>query len=741
MKLSGISIQYPWLAILLFATISAFSIFGSNSEKENRKIKSGRAKADYEFTKAVSREFGPDGSEIILLINHKEKNGDLFEKGASESYKKLIKRIKKIPSVSQVFSFDQIPSYGMGLIRLSLFPDKGASISQRNECRKRALNHPIIVGHLLSSDARTSLIPISLNLKPNEEISNVLNLIRKEANKVLNGSKLEAKLTGKIPIDIARREAMKTEKLRFQIIGYVLSAILALIFFRGVVMTLIVTLPPFVGVLWTIGMLGFTNERLNSLSMVIMPIILTMIGFTNAAHIVFQFRRELIIGLGRKEAMTVSMQKLGLPCMLSALTTAAGFASLTVAESNMISDFGRDCAVGTLITFFAVILLLPLLGLLPIPLKVQMESHSIKINSSSWQKFILILIRFVIKNAKWVVSISVVLTIFFGWLTSNLKPDMHLLNQLPDESESGEALKQADKSLGGIQAIRIVTEWESDNDNPIPIIRKIEEIVEQEKLLSRPLSVRGVLDSLPGFGKDLSLRMPLLKKAPQDLINTLYRPDINKAVVITRIQDLGVAQYTPVYERLERKLEELSKSNPGYKFGLAGGAVGWGRYVHRMLNDMALSLAAASIIILVMISIAFRSLRIGLISMIPNLFPLLACAAVLAFFKMPLSLEIVCAFTICLGIAADDAIHFLSRYLSEKKNGLDVNHALEISFIRVGQVLIATTVVLLCGLGSVLFSSLPMYRAFTSVACATLSTALIADLIILPALLKLFDKK
>jgi hypothetical protein len=741
MKLSGISIQYPWLAILLFATISAFSIFGSNSEKENRKIKSGRAKADYEFTKAVSREFGPDGSEIILLINHKEKNGDLFEKEASESYKKLIKRIKRIPSVSQVFSFDQIPSYGMGLIRLSLFPDQGASISQRNACRKRALNHPIIVGHLLSSDARTSLIPISLNLKSNGEISDVLNLIRKEANKALNGSKLEAKLTGKIPIDIARREAMKTEKLRFQIIGYVLSAILALIFFRGLVMTLIVTLPPFVGVLWTIGMLGFTNERLNSLSMVIMPIILTMIGFTNAAHIVFQFRRELIIGLDRKEAMTASMQKLGLPCMLSALTTAAGFASLTVAESNMISDFGRDCAAGTLITFIAVILLLPLLGLLPVPLKVQMENNSIKINSSSWQKFVLILIRFVIKNAKWVVSISVVLTIFFAWLTSNLKPDMYLLNQLPDESESGEALKQADKSLGGIQAIRIVTEWESDNDNPIPIIRKIEEIVEQEKLLSRPLSVRGVLDSLPGFGKDLSLRMPLLKKAPQDLINTLYRPDINKAVVITRIQDLGVAQYTPVYERLERKLEELSKSNPGYKFGLAGGAVGWGRYVHRMLNDMALSLAAASIIILVMISIAFRSLRIGLISMIPNLFPLLACAAVLAFFKMPLSLEIVCAFTICLGIAADDAIHFLSRYLSEKKNGLDVNHALEISFIRVGQVLIATTVVLLCGLGSVLFSSLPMYRAFTSVACATLSTALIADLIILPALLKLFDKK
>ena len=160
-----------------------------------------------------------------------------------------------------------------------------------------------------------------------------------------------------------------------------------------------------------------------------------------------------------------------------------------------------------------------------------------------------------------------------------------------------------------------------------------------------------------------------------------------------------------------------------------------------MLNDLALSRAAAAIIILVMITIAYRSLQIGLIAMIPNLFPLLACAAVLAAFELPLSLEIVCAFTICLGIAADDAIHFLSRYQAERKNGLNINQALECSFIRVGQVLIATTVVMLCGLGSVLFSSLPMYRAFTSVACATLSTALIADLIILPALLKLFHKK
>jgi predicted RND superfamily exporter protein len=158
-----------------------------------------------------------------------------------------------------------------------------------------------------------------------------------------------------------------------------------------------------------------------------------------------------------------------------------------------------------------------------------------------------------------------------------------------------------------------------------------------------------------------------------------------------------------------------------------------------MVNDLARSLAVAIVIILIMITVAYRSLRVGLIAMLPNLFPLLACAAGLALFNIPLSLEIVCAFTICVGIAADDSIHFLSRYRAERMNGLNTNDALSCSFMRVGQVLVITTSVMLCGLGSILFSSLPMYRSFTAVACTTLAAALIADLIILPALLKLFS--
>ena len=163
------------------------------------------------------------------------------------------------------------------------------------------------------------------------------------------------------------------------------------------------------------------------------------------------------------------------------------------------------------------------------------------------------------------------------------------------------------------------------------------------------------------------------------------------------------------YNLLQSRLETLNEKYPDYVLGLAGGAVSQGRYLHRMVNDLARSLGVAVVIILLMITLAYRSLRIGMIAMLPNLFPLLACAAGLALFNIPLSLEIVCAFTICVGIAADDSIHYLSRYITERSNGLKIDEALSCSFMRVGQVLAITTTVMLCGLGSILFSSLPMY--------------------------------
>jgi hypothetical protein len=759
MSLFQLPANRPWTTLCAIALISAVAALGATRERQPRTEKNPLPESGREFSEHINKNFGSDGSDILLLIDC-PLGGDLFDPVATLAFKDLLKRVRALPEVIK------IPTAGL---LLPMFPDTGASPAEQEACRKRALKNPVIAGNLIALDARMALLPLSIRLAGREQMRETVDAIEKAARLNAENSPIRTRLIGLVPIDIARRDAMKVEQRRFQIIGYSLAAILALLFFRGLITTVVVTAPPAIGLLWTLGFLGFSGEQLNSLSMVVMPLILGMIGFTNAAHIVMQLHRERKGGLDARGATAAALQKLGVPCILSALTTTAGFASLMIAESKMISDFGRDCAIGAMLTFAAVMLILPLMTRLAATENLEsalmgklrriFPAGKSKVSgtpkSSRLAAFFQGFINLVIKRAASVVVAATVLTIGFGWLTSTLKPDIFLRNQLPDNSATSAALEDADANMGGIQVVKIALRWKGDGREKLQAMAAIEKLVEEIRqetkalnsgnpLLSKPLSVRTMLSLVPGMENDpsignrlLEVNMPGLSKA----LSAFYRPDLKSAVISLRVQDLGVAKYVPVYDLLQSRLEALNKEYPDYVFGMAGGAVSQGRYLHRMVNDLARSLAVAVGLILIMITFAYRSLRVGLIAILPNLFPLLACAAGLALFNIPLSLEIVCAFTICVGIAADDSIHFLSRYITERSNGLGTNEALSCSFMRVGQVLAITTTVMLCGLGSILFSSLPMYRSFTAVACTTLAAALVADLIILPALIKLFSNK
>ena len=143
-------------------------------------------------------------------------------------------------------------------------------------------------------------------------------------------------------------------------------------------------------------------------------------------------------------------------------------------------------------------------------------------------------------------------------------------------------------------------------------------------------------------------------------------------------------------------------------------------------------------IIFVVLSLVYRSLRIGLISLVPNLFPLAVAGGYLVFTGQALEIVTVCAFTVCLGIAVDDTIHFLTRYEEERSLTKDSGEAINKAFSSVGTALIMTTIVLVTGFSTVLFSDSRDHFIFASMGAITLTAALFADLVFLPALLAYF---
>jgi len=234
--------------------------------------------------------------------------------------------------------------------------------------------------------------------------------------------------------------------------------------------------------------------------------------------------------------------------------------------------------------------------------------------------------------------------------------------------------------------------------------------------------------------------MTLLELLPPPLKRAFYVPEIQIATIQFRVQDVGIAKYGPVFSRIESKLREVLQRHPDYSVDLDGSAVWRWKNVYQIITDLATSLGTASIVIWIVLTIAYRSIRIGLISVVPNLFPLVATGAMLLLAGQYLELVVVCVFTICVGIAVDDTIHFLTRYMEESAAGHEHRETIQRAFTGVGSALLMTTLVLVTGMSTAVFGDARDARLFGGMGAITLSAALFADVLFLPALLNQFAR-
>ncbi|MDG1897417.1 MAG: MMPL family transporter [Fuerstiella sp.] len=271
------------------------------------------------------------------------------------------------------------------------------------------------------------------------------------------------------------------------------------------------------------------------------------------------------------------------------------------------------------------------------------------------------------------------------------------------------------------------------------VIRDCEQLIVQQPLLGQPLSIRTALTVIRGPNRrDQSV---LANRLPDDLKAQFYRPDLRLALVATRTQDLGIATFGPIFERMESQLRQMESDNPGVEVKFVSDVIIEGRVVSQMIDELMSSLMMAAVVIFGVLAIAFRSLRVGLISIVPNLMPLAVSGTMRLMLGDSLGIAGACSFAICLGIAVDDTIHYLCHFKHERRLGSSPLVANQRTFITVGSALMLTTVVMTAGLGTVMTSQLPPHVNFAIMACTTLAVALPADLLFLPALLTLFPGK
>ena len=363
-------------------------------------------------------------------------------------------------------------------------------------------------------------------------------------------------------------------------------------------------------------------------------------------------------------------------CALTSLTTAIGFGSLMISDYQMMSDFGRQCAIGVSLTFLSIILIIPTLSATWLGERIHFGMHRdlVARHAPAFGR----VVDWSVARRRWVAGAGVLLTLVLAIYSLNLQPDDRFRDKVPHTSEAYQAMQFCDREFGGVHVVQVLVDWtnlkEFSNEKLLTAIGEVESLATDLPDIEGVLSIRTILSAFPGKWEGAKLATASL--IPHPGLRSFWRADRQQALVLMRTQDYGVAHYAPILERFKQGLKELEKKHPGMRFEISGRTIALGETLRRLITDLTRSLGMAGAIILVVMGVMYRSWKIGLVAIFPNLFPLVVTAAVRTASVGTLEIASACSFTICLGIAVDDTIHFLSRYRREVASGVSLNAAL-----------------------------------------------------------------
>ncbi len=668
-----------------------------------------------------------------------------FTPEGTRAMRAIVQRLEQTDFIQSVLWMDQVPMLNIFGLPEPLLPHESASRERFAAARAKAKEHPFINGQLLSDDGRLLLILVNFDFLFVESDADCLAGLREIAEQTAASFPevdLKFSVTGSLPIFITAMKSHQDNQFFYQIVGYGMITIMAIVLFRGVAAVFVVALAPALGVFWTLGLIRYFDFQDNPFNDVVLPVLVSLVGLTDGVHLMVQIRKLRTAGLAPREAAKAGIRQVGLACGLTSLTTAIGFGSLALAHHELVRQFGYCCVIGVVVTFVSVVTTIPLACSTWIGKFVQVGQSKSLIDRNLDR--IGGIISFVLPRTRAVSTIAIVLTVVFVLISLTLRPDERRSSVLPTRSEPAVAMRKLDKAMGGLETADVHISWtndvEEDSSEVISVIGKVDELLSREPLIGHPLLIRSLINSLPGEGPPEG-RMSLLELLPPPLKRAFYTPELKVANVNFRVQDLGISQYSDAFQRITDGLLEIENQHPNFVLKLEGEAVWRWKNLYQIVIDLAASLGTASLIIFFVLAIVFRSLRIGLISIVPNIFPLAAAGIYLVVTGQALEIVTVCAFTVCLGIAVDDTIHFLTRFQEEQAKTSDDTVAIRNAFTGVGTALIMTTIVLVAGFCTVLSSDSRDHYIFASMGIITLSAALFADLVFLPAMLARYAKR
>lgn len=544
------------------------------------------------------------------------------------------------------------------------------------------------------------------------------------------------------------------EKMTFEMALFIgLSAFLIVFFlfvaFRSAWGVLIPQVIIFMSMIWVVGGMGVFNEPMN-IVLSTLPSIMFVVSMSDVIHLVSRYLDALRVEEKAFDAIMIAVREVGMATLLTSITTAIGFFSLSFVNVQPIQAFGIVMGFGVLIAFVLTFVTLPILFyLFPGPKYVR-ESKK----EHFWLKYLMRGFSAVIRKRKGIVVVSIIVILISIGGMMQLKSNNFLMDDLKADEPLKVDFNYLDEHYGGIRPFELaviikdssLNVWDKEVLQTIDTVEAYLEndygvtiknsLVKMLKVFNRS-SHAGLKEYYKLPTKKRKIRghrraMRLIQKG--QFIKTFVDSTEQRTRINGTIPDLGNSK---VFVKNEKLLSFLKSNNLDGKihFQVTGTAHLIDKNLKYMSTSLMKGLAVSILIVALIIGFIYRSATILVISIITNLIPLVFIAGVMGYLGIDLKTSTSIVFTIAFGIAVDDTIHFLGKFKYELMKGKSKIYSLKRTYLTTGKAMILTTLILCAGFLLLVFSSFLGTFHMGLLLCITLFVALIADITILPVLL------
>ena len=557
-------------------------------------------------------------------------------------------------------------------------------------------------------------------------------------------------------IRVVNAENIKGEMYMFIILSLLITTFILYLFFRSFRIIGFCLLIVLICVSWTVGVMAMLSIKITLLTAMLPPLLI-VICIPNLVFMINKFHAEYDRHGNKIKALQRMIQKIGNASFLSNLTTAAGFATFIVTSSQILVEFGITASIGITFVYLVCLVMIPCgFSFMPEPDSKQIKHLHNKTVTGTLERVIqLILNR---RNVVYGVAISVVILGIIG--LTLMKSTGYMVDDLKETDPIRQDLSFFEENFDGLMPLEVTVDFGKPKQVlNLPNLQKLDKLSEElskDEDISKPISIIEVIKfANQAFynGKPSYYKLPtnmtknfILKYASQSTgeiggqANSFVDSTLQRVRLSFRVKDIGTKKMQEKEDKLYNIVEQYFP-NDRYTVKVTGSSIIFFKGTQYLVFNLFTSLALAIVLIAFFMAWMFKSKRMVLVALIPNIIPQIITAAIMGYFGIPIKASTILVFSIAFGISVDGTIHYLAKYRQELQGtNWSIRSSAVLALQETGQSMIYNAIILFFGFGIFALSDFGGTVALGILVSITLLAAMLSNLILLPSLLLTLDK-